>query len=180
MKKTKLVFLLLLSICLNANLNAQTKPAAATAKSAANKAKPAPAKPGKEETMNWIAEKMKENLLSPRKFISYNDGILTFSRELYDGRNTACTITIDLNKVTGMSPEYSNDFFISGKGFNNVNCTDGTNNTYEFLSISGQNYNNYGAPFNFTPDQSLVERLKKAFTALVEYNSVKKTESEAY
>ena len=79
-----------------------------------------------------------------------------------------------------MSPEYSNDFFISGKEFNKANCSDGKNSVYEFLSISGQNYNNYGAPFNFTPDQSLVERLKKAFAALVEYNSVKKTENEAY
>lgn len=179
MKKTKLVFLLLLSMCLNANLNAQNKPAS-SAKPAANKAKPAAAKPSKEETMSWIAEKMKENLLSPRKFVSYNDGIFVFTRELYDGRNTVCTLTIDLNKVTGMSPEYSNDFFISGKEFNKANCSDGKNSVYEFLSISGQNYNNYGAPFNFTPDQSLVDRLKKAFAALVEYNSVKKTENEAY
>ena len=79
MKKTKLVFLLLLSMCLNANLNAQNKPAS-SAKPAANKAKPAAAKPSKEETMSWIAEKMKENLLSPRKFVSYNDGIFVFTR----------------------------------------------------------------------------------------------------
>lgn len=171
---------MLLSICLNVNVNAQNKSTSATTKPVTNKAKPAASKPSKEETMNWIAEKMKENLVAPRKFVSYSDGIFVFSRELYDGKNTTCTLTIDLNKVVGMSPEYSKDFYISGKDFNNASCTDGKNLVYQFLSISGPNYNNYGAPFNFTPDQSLVDRLKKAFTSLVEYNSVKKTENEAY
>jgi len=180
MKRTKLPFLILLVFFLNVNVNGQTKPGSGKTNPAKSKTEAAPAKPSREETMNWIAEKMKENLVSPRKFVSYSDGIFIFSRELYDGKNTVCTLTIDLNKVTGMSNEYSKDFYISGKEFNSANCTDGKNRTYDFLSISGPNFNDYGAPFNFTPDQSLVERLRKAFTSLVEYNSTKKTEKEAY
>ena len=168
MKKIKLAALILLTVFLNVNVNAQKKTTAAASK------------PSKEETMSWIADKMKENLISPRKFVSYNAGIFVFSRELYDGKNTVCTLTIDLNKVTGISNEYSNDFYISGKEFNNASWTDGKNRVYDFLSISGPNYNDYGAPFNFTPDQSLVERLKKAFTSLVKYNSTEKSDKEAY
>jgi hypothetical protein len=168
MKKIKLAALILLTVFLNGIVNAQKKTTAAAAT------------PSKEETMNWIADKMKENLVSPRKFVSYNAGIFVFSRELYDGKNTVCTLTIDLNKVTGMSNEYSNDFYISGKEFNNASCTDGKKRVYDFLSISGPDYNDYGAPFNFTPDQSLVERLKKAFASLIKYNSTAKSDKEAY
>lgn len=167
-KKLKLAFLILSTVFLSISVNAQKKPATGASK------------PSKEETMNWIAEKMKENLLSPRKFVSYSDGIFVFTRELYDGRNTACTLTVDLNKVTGMSNEYSSDFYISGKGFEKASCTNDENDIYDFLSISGPNFNKYGAPFNFTPDQSLVERLKKAFANLIAYNSTPKAEKEAY
>jgi hypothetical protein len=48
------------------------------------------------------------------------------------------------------------------------------------FSMSGPNYNDYSAPFNFTPDQILVERLKKAVTTLIEYNGSKKEEGEAF
>ncbi len=136
-------------------------------------------KPTKEETIDWIGGKMKENLGTGREFISFKDGKFTYKKlwkvAIY------CTTTIDLNKVTGINSEYSKDFYISGKELSPIVCDDANENkTAEYMSISGPNYNKYGAPFNFTPDQALVERMKKAFATLIEYNSDKKKEGESF
>jgi hypothetical protein len=59
--------------------------------------------PTKEETMEWIAGKMKQYLQSPRTFQSYSSGVFKYKKlspyddGSYGGYNI---ITIDLNKLT--------------------------------------------------------------------------------
>ncbi|WP_180277279.1 hypothetical protein [Chryseobacterium sp. 52] len=140
------------------------------------------AKPTKQETMDWIAGKMKENLTTynDRVFVSYQDGIFIY-RSNY-GISKFCEYSYDLNKVTGMNDEFS-DFYVSGNKHLFAHCDydrEGEGNYYNYISISGPNYNKYRSPFNFGSDQALVERLKKAFTTLVEYNSTKKGAEEKF
>lgn len=176
-KKLKLAIVLLVTVA-SMNVNAQKK---APAKAAKPTTETKTAKPSKQETMDWVAGKMKESLTPERQFISYANGKFVYKKEWKSG--IFCETTIDLNTVTGMNDEYSKDFYVSGKQITFVHC-DGTKpgvgEYKEYLSISGPNYNDYSAPFNFTPDQALVERLKKAFTNLIEYNSTKKGAGEAF
>lgn len=162
------------------NVNAQKKSTAKTTKSTTTAS--SSSKATKQETMDWIAGKMKENLAYPRKFVSYENGIITWSKEMGGGGiSHLCTSSLNLNKVTGMSNEYSDDVFISGKSLNPSQCTGEQNPTiYEYVSISGPDYNEYGAPFDFTTDKSLSERMKKALMTLVEYNGSKKTAGEKF
>lgn len=164
-----------MSITASAQKKATAKPAKATTTASSSKAT-------KQETMDWIAGKMKENLAFPRKFVSYENGIITWSKEMGGGGvSKLCTSSLDLNKVTGISNEYSDDLFISGKGFNPSKCTDDKYPTiYEYLAISGPNYSDHGAPFNFTTDKSMTERMRKALTTLVEFNSPKKVAGEKF
>lgn len=175
-KNLKLAVVLIITLA-SMNVNAQKKAAVKTSKpTTENKT----AKPTKQETMDWIAGKMKENLLERYKFSSYNNGVFTFTTAL--NGNSTCTSSIDLNKVTGISNEYSNDFYVAGKALQSTSCPDRRDwsGVYENISISGPNYNEYHIFFNFTPNQALVERLKKAFTTLVEYNSTRKGADEKF
>jgi hypothetical protein len=58
-----------------------------------------------------------------------------------------------------MNSEYSDDFYVTGKGCMSIFVM--KKEYVQRFSMSGPNYNDYSAPFNFTPDQILVERLKK-------------------
>jgi len=139
-------------------------------------------KPTKEETMEWIAGKMKEYLTGGREFVSYDKGIFIYQRELGGGGlSNLCKSTVDLNKLTGISDEYSSDFFVYGQGLTYSKCTnDYTGTIYNGISISGPNYKEYGVPFSFGMDTNLVERLRKAFKTLTEYNSAKKDPNEKF
>ncbi|MDY0931043.1 hypothetical protein [Chryseobacterium sp. CFBP8996] len=175
-KKLKLAIVLLVTIA-SMNVNAQKK---SPVKAATPTTENTEAKPTKQQTMDWIAGKMKENLGSYRTFISYVDGKFVYKKP-YETLTNYCTTTIDLNKITGMNSEYSEDFYVTGKGCLTTLCDKESNAaSYEAFSVSGPNYSNYSAPFNFTPDQSLVERLKKAVATLIEYNSTKKGAREAF
>jgi hypothetical protein len=159
------------------NVNAQKK---APVKSTKPTTESKTAKPTKAETMDWIAGKMKENLGSYRTFVSYADGKFVYKKP-YETVTNFCTTTIDLNKITGMNSEYSDDFYVTGKGCMTTLCDNESNaDSYQAFSISGPNYDKYSAPFNITPDQSLVERLKKAVKTLIEYNSAKQQAGEAF
>jgi hypothetical protein len=179
-KKLKLAVILFASI-VSVNMNAQKKAPVKKATKPATES--TTSKPTKLETMDWIAGKMQENLLGTlgdyRHFVSYSNGIFVYKKE---GKvNEWYFTTIDLNKVTGMNNEYSKDFYVTGKNLVNTVLQGNEYGTIkEFLSISGPNYNDYAAPFNFTPDQALVDRLKKAFTTLIEYNATKKTADEKF
>ncbi|MCX8526262.1 hypothetical protein OF897_20300 [Chryseobacterium formosus] len=159
------------------NLNAQKKSPAKSAKPATEKAS---AKPTKQETMDWIAEKMKEKLAGNRVFISYSNGEFVYRKQV---GVYSCNTTIYLNRITGSSPEYSDDFFIKSSVISFSDC----GKEYEFrnsssnnISIGGPNYNDYADPFEFKNDNSLVERLKKAFATLIEYNSSQKGANEKF
>ncbi|WP_131724303.1 hypothetical protein [Chryseobacterium indologenes] len=175
-KQFKLTVILLATVaCMSAN--AQKKASAKTTKpTTENKA----AKPTKQETMDWIAGKMKERLVAPRQFVSYSNGEFVYRNLL---GVYGCNITIYLNRVTGSSPEYSSDFYVKGSGLTYTACDKGYehyNKSKNELSIGGPNYNDYSEPFDFKNDNSLVERLKKAFATLIEYNSDKKTNDEKF
>lgn len=133
------------------------------------------AKPTKQETMDWIGSKMKENLGKYKEVISYEGGKFTYKRPYLNGH---CLVTVDLNKVTGMSNEYSDDFYIMGKELIMTKCDNKETTNSQQISISGPNYDGYIAPFNFTPDQALVARLRKAFATLIEYNSSKNADEK--
>lgn len=183
-KNLKLAIAILATVT-SMNVNAQKKATVKTTKPKTEIKTAEPAteskttKPTKQETMDWIGGKMKENLGKYREFISYTNGIFIYKKPYLNGH---CTTTINLNNVMGMSSEYSKDFYVTGKDFYLVECDnlEKRKENNQELSISGPNYNDYGAPFNFTPDQSLVERLRKAFATLIEYNSTKKRADEKF
>ena len=175
-KQLKLAVVLLVTAA-SMSVNAQKKTTPKSTKPATeNKA----SKPTKQETMDWIAGKMKDNLVTGRKFISYNDGIFVTNQRFPGG--IGVTLSIDLNKVTGISNEYSSDFIISGVKLYSVEESrdPGTLKYGQNIFISGPNYEDRDVAFNFTPDQALVERLRKAFTTLVEYNATKKGADEKF
>ncbi|WP_346986574.1 hypothetical protein [Chryseobacterium sp. POE27] len=177
-KQLKAAIVLVITIA-SMNLNAQKK---APAKSTKSTTESKTAKPTKQETMDWIAGKLKENLAlyNDRVFVSYKDGVFIY-RSNY-GINKFCEYSYDLNKVTGMNDEYS-DFYVSGNKQLFAHCDydrAGEGNYYNYISISGPNYNKYRSLFNFGTDQVLVERLKKAFATLVEYNATKKSADEKF
>ncbi|WP_234108593.1 MULTISPECIES: hypothetical protein [Chryseobacterium] len=185
-KKVKLAIAILATIT-SMNLNAQKK---ATTNSTTPTAESKSTKPTKKETMDWIGGKMKEYLVAPREFVSYDNGILTYKiassvpKQLGAGRIEVIYVnTLDLNKLTGMSEEYASDFYIYGKNLLKVNWTVNgkpDNQSDEYVSISGPNYNDYPAPFGFKMDKILVERLRKAFATLMEYNSTQKEADEKF
>ncbi|BAP33365.1 initiator RepB protein [Chryseobacterium sp. StRB126] len=178
-KQLKLAIVLLVTVA-SMGVNAQKKTTAKPSKSATESKT---AKPTKQETMDWIGGKMKENLAGTlgdfRHFVSYSNGIFVYKKEAK--MNEWYFTTIDLNTVKGMNSEYSKDFYVTGKKLVNTVLEGKEYGTEkDFLSISGPNYNDYSAPFNFTADQALVERLKKAFATLIEYNATQKGADEKF
>ncbi|MCD1118460.1 hypothetical protein [Chryseobacterium turcicum] len=183
-KKVKLAIVLLTTVA-SMNVNAQKKATIKTTKpktevKTAQTTESKTSEPTKQETMDWIGGKMKEKLAENRNFISYNNGVFVTSKT-YVGDITV-TISIDLNKVTGVSNEYSSDFVVSGtKLWSAEKSNDPGSLSYgQNQFISGPNYEDRDILFNFTPDQALVERLKKAFATLKEYNSTQKRADEKF
>jgi hypothetical protein len=174
--KLKLAIAILATVA-SMNVNAQKKATAKTTKPATeNKT----TKPTKQETMDWIGGKMKERLVAPREFISYSNGEFVYSKQI---GVYSCTTTIYLNKITGSSTDYATDYYVKGSVISFSDC----GKEYQFrnssaneISIGGPNYKDYGDPFDFRSDNSLLERVKKAFAALIEYNSSKKGADEKF
>lgn len=175
MRKILLVLMVQL-VLFSAFAQKHTAPKNATAKAVASK----PSKPTKEETMDWLATKMQERLKAPRQFVSYSKGIFVYKKP-WGSTNVYCTSTIDLNKLTAMSPEYSIDISISGNGLLHTVCDGSSGVEYvNDISIGGNNYHDYSDPFDFKMDNNLLERVVKAYRSLMDYNSSKQTEGEAY
>ena len=180
-KKLKLVIVLVTTVA-SMNVYAQKKATVKTTKpkTEVKKAKTTTesksAKPSKQETMDWIAGKMKEKLVGRGEFVSYSEGKFVFDKDVYAVRNK---YTIDLNKITGSSTEYSNDFYVKGSGLILVENRHSSPAYLNNLSIGGANYNDFEELFDFKNDDALVERLKKAFATLIEYNTTQK-EGESF
>jgi hypothetical protein len=176
-KKLKLAVILFASI-VSINMNAQKKAPVKKATKPATES--TTSKPTKQETMDWIAGKMKERLVAPREFVSYSNGEFVYSKQV---GVYSCNTTIYLNKITGSSPDYSTDYFVKGSMISFSDC----GKEYQFrnssaneISIGGPNYNDYADPFDFKSDNSLLERVKKALATLIDYNSTKKTANEKF
>lgn len=172
----KLVVLLMVTVA-TINVNAQKKAPQKTTKPATETQT---AKPTKQETMDWIAGKMKEHLVSPREFVSYANGEFKYSKVV---GVYSCTTTIYLNKITGSSSEYSSSYFVKGTGMIFIDCGkeyQHKNESQDALSIGGSNYNEYSDPFDIKADDALLERMKKAMATLIEYNSTQKRADEKF
>lgn len=100
-KQLKFAVVLLVTI-VSMNLNAQKK---TTVKSTKPSTEKAAANPTKQETMDWIGGKMKENLAGTlgdfRHFVSYSNGVFVYKKEAK--MNEWYFTTIDLNTVKGMN-----------------------------------------------------------------------------
>ncbi len=131
-------------------------------------AKAATAAPTKAETMDWIAGKMKENLRTGFEFVSFTNGVFEFT---FEENYSPVTITLDLNKITGMSNEYSEEVTIMGKKALVTKRKGYDDRPFNEIGIAGPNYSENLTPFNFTPDKPLVERMKKALTTLIAFNT---------
>jgi len=186
-QKLKLVFVLMTTVA-SMTVNAQKKATVKTTKpktevkTAQSIKESKAAKPTKQETMDWIAGKMKENIQNNQEisFISYNEGVFVYRNNYGSSHDD---YTIDLNKVTGMNSEYSEDFYVSGYKLVYIQHhydKPGKGDFHSNLKISGPNYNGYLGSFYFTPDQALVDRLKKAFSTLIDYNSTQKGADEKF
>ncbi|GAA4166233.1 hypothetical protein GCM10022217_39680 [Chryseobacterium ginsenosidimutans] len=175
-KNLKLAIVLMLTI-VGMSVNAQKK---ATVKTTKSTTESKTVKPTKQETIDWIGGKMKEKLAGNREFISFSNGEFVYRKQV---GVYSCDTTIYLNKITGSSSEYSADFYVKGTGIVRTACEKGyeaRGGNYNELSIGGPNYNDYSDPFEFKNDNSLVERLKKAFATLIEYNSEQKGADEKF
>jgi hypothetical protein len=130
----------------------------------------------KQETMDWIAEKLRKHLQSNddvrRSFYFYNTG--KFSYTIYDKADdgeTGCgsrIITIDLNKLTG----YTGYFVITG---NNMITENKTLSTCEYNGSPFEKNKldivDSDGPFNISNETGLVERMKKAVEHLIKFNN---------
>lgn len=172
-KNLKLVIVSLVTIA-SMNVNAQKKTTVKTTKpTTENKT----TKPTKQETMDWIGGKMKERLKAPREFVSYSNGEFVYIKQ---DLGFSFKNTIYLNKITGSASEYSDDYYVKGSGMIYVEWGKKSKEYQNELSIGGPNYNDYSNPFDFKNDDALLERLKKAFATLIEYNSTQKGTDEKF
>jgi hypothetical protein len=182
----RIIVLLGTALLLTLNLNAVAQVKKAPAKPATPAKKPAPAKeatpaaPTKQETMDWIAGKMKEHLQGNREFISYANGEFKYSKVV---GVYSCTTTIYLNKITGSTPDYAGDYYVKGTRMMYTDCGEeyqARNEVGNALSIGGPNYDGYSDPFDFDADSMLLERVKKAFATLIAYNGSQKSANEKF
>ena len=136
----------------------------------------------KQETMDWIASKMKDYLITLpdpdypydfRQFVSYQNGIFTYKRNYEaDDEERSCGfnyLSIDLNRVMGYTRAYDNITITGVKiifasksalicDMNNF-VPDGT---VDLVSC-----------FAFAYEQNLVNRLENALKHLVNLNTMK-------
>ena len=148
------------------------------------------ASPTKQETMDWIAGKMKicivndqQNKYPTYSFISYENGIILFSRNRYFGckeRNGTQNCKIDLNKITalGKDPKNTEDSlqFIMGSGVKLIEAVfDGNIETSEcgggFQDAITAIPNGSYSMFNFKQIPNLEGRMLKALNVLIAFNT---------
>ena len=151
------------------------------------------AKPTKQETMDWIAEKIKNNinsdgsnaLLSSGSTMTEKYQFLDYSKDAITIRNLstyitsngsenteAQLITVDLNKIKNYS--YSKRSFVIF-GDKNLNCTKKANSSvcsysdmFSFITAA-TDYITFDV-MSFAKEKDLLDRFKKALDVLIEYN----------
>ncbi|MDP9955706.1 hypothetical protein J2X97_001343 [Epilithonimonas hungarica] len=128
----------------------------------------------KEETMEWIAGKFKDILVSPRKFHSYNSGVFT-----YYGTDGKTLIMLDLKNVSNVKDFYMLDYKLADKrmlileGKNLVNFTDGSPSE-DYFQEWEQEEGYDKQILDIDKVTGLRGRLIKSFTRLLELNIGKK------
>lgn len=155
MKDFKIIFTILVFSFTFSNVKAQTK----------------------EETMDWIGEKMEEFLIpfyyngytktnEAVRFINYENGVFTIEKKAeIEGEDRISTIVYDLNYIKKIKfDENGNIEIAEGKNANSVTSVRGT-------SIS--NYIYLKGELSFFKFGDIQPRLKKAFEKLIEHNTQK-------
>lgn len=127
--------------------------------------------PSKQDAMDFIAKKFAANIVSPRRFHSYNNGVFKY----YTPVSTICTF--DLNKATGW--DYLGSCY-DGSGYNRGILLKGKN-----LQIDGngsyvddwetrfwdEDENECVYIINILQEDGLMDRIAKALQVLVQYNT---------
>jgi hypothetical protein len=114
--------------------------------------------PTKQETIDWITEKMKLQMSNEYEFVSCYNGLFRWKERVpHYGRKELKEISIDLNKVTGLSV-YLNHIKLEGVGLK------GSSENFIFPIQVG---------IDFEADPSLQERFIKAVNVLIQYNTAK-------
>jgi len=158
--------------------------------------------PTKQETMDWIAGKMKQYLQTPRIFVSYSNGIFIYKKPLVDAidENKICGFaytTIDLNLVSreqGYNDEnktlkseclFGNKLIVTKSVMiENYTVPEDEIGNYVYLAPLN-NYRYTDAPyhdvtvFDLSIEYGLIERVRKACANLVLFNTQQNT-SEKY
>jgi hypothetical protein len=152
-------------------------------------------KPTKQETMDWIGKtlmKYKNVNSSDGQWgtieysnFTYSNGTISYTEKFtsrIDGGSSKMYITINLNKAYSFKiNHYHNQYEIVGSNIEKQNyIVDGTepelsyDNSFEVCFSDCKNQ-----AFNIIEENNIVERLGKAFEALVEFNK-KELPKEAY
>ena len=156
--------------------------------------------PTKQETMDWIASKMRLYLVSnnenPRLFLEYSNGIFRYQKRIKatDGKSCGKIVyAINLNKVTS-GVVYTHPYFLKqeitfeGKdvlirdfsNFYYCEPTDeATSDNIELCGFSNEPYRKGGGTYDednlifLELENGLLERFEKAFDVLTRYNTAK-------
>ncbi|UQB69603.1 hypothetical protein [Epilithonimonas zeae] len=149
----------------------------------------------KEETMEWIAGKLKDALVEPRKYHSYNDGVFT-----YYGLDGKTLVIVDFKKATDFVFYWDEDYLCTSRRIGNLQLKgkdmvkySGSNEmdnhwgekelndepTKTLAICSNKDF--YGSHYIFNVDNiaGLRERLMKAIMYLIELN-VSKRDNEKF
>jgi len=139
--------------------------------------------PTKQQTMEWIAGKMKDHLDGERYFVSYDNGYFKYKTTLR-GNNTGlvrghCFFTINLNKIAKI--DGGSCWWFVATGVNVVYRTSACEMSDGIVMVEDKidqnriqlNSQDHG-PFDFCVEEGLYERLVKAFDVLIKYNTQKK------
>lgn len=125
----------------------------------------------KQQTMDWIADKIKKNLQRETRdgrdvtFVSYDGKVYVLSGVFkYNGDRG--TLTVDLTKITA-AKNTENGISLSGRGFAQLQMSGYTTKPSNALSIP----NDYIAWRN---EPNLRKKMVKAFQTLAEYNNAEK------
>ncbi len=122
--------------------------------------------PTKQDAMDFIAKKFAANIVSPRRFHSFNMGVFKYYTQ--DGRHVC---SIDFKKLTGWERVYGGrqGFLLKGKNL----VVDGEG-IYEsdWTTIDDDPESDNDYKIDIAQEDGLLGRIEKALTVLVKSNTV--------